>query len=395
MRNHELKLKLKLIQEAKEIDSYVINTRRYIHMYPETLFEELNTAKFIEENLQKIGYKTQRTARTGVITTLSGPVDGMTVALRADIDALNIVEENDIPFRSKNDGKMHACGHDAHAAMLLGAAKILFNNKEHLRGTIKLIFQPAEEGGAGAKKIIDERHLDNVDAIFGLHVWHDLPSGVIATRKGATLASSDRFTITITGEGGHAASPHQTIDPISVSTDIYNALQKIISREIDPLERCVLALPKLKGSDAHNIIPSIAILQGTFRSLTSKVREHVIRRIHEIVEGYSKAWRCTGTVEFSSLAYPSLINSDEVVDEVTNIIKELDKVKIMDQSMISEDFSFYLQKTKGAFITLGIYNENKGIIFPHHHPKFQVDESVLWKGTAVYSMLGFYPLFVG
>lgn len=392
MENHELKQKL--ILEAKKIEPFVIKTRRHIHMYPETLFEEENTAKFIEENLQEIGFNTQRTATTGVIATLSGPIDGMTVALRADIDALNVTEENNISYCSKNPGKMHACGHDAHSAMLLGAAKLLYENKAHLTGRIKLIFQPAEEGGAGAKKIIDEGHLDDVDTIFGIHIWHDLPSGVVATRKGPTLASSDRFTIIITGEGGHAASPHLTVDPISVSTDIYNALQKIISREIDPFEPRVLALPNLKGSDAHNIIPRSARLQGTFRSLNSKVREYVIKRIHEIVEGYSKAWRCTGTVEFSSLGYPPLINSDEVVDEVTNIIKELDDVETMNQSMISEDFAFYLQKTKGAFITLGTYNENKGIIFPHHHPKFQVDEDILWKGTAIYSMLGFYSLFV-
>jgi amidohydrolase len=386
-------LKLRLIQEAKELELYVIKMRRHIHMYPETVFEEENTAKFIEEELQQIGYKTQRTAGTGVITTLSNNSSNTTVALRADIDALNIQEENEVPYKSRNKGKMHACGHDAHTAMLLGAAKILFKYKEHLRGSVKLIFQPAEEGGGGAKKIIEDGQLENINAVFGIHVWQGLPSGLIGTRKGAVLASSDRFTIEITGKGGHVATPHQTVDPTSVLIDIYNALQKVISREVNPFDPRILALPKLGGSDAHNIIPSKAILQGTLRTLNPQVRKYIIKRIQEIVKGFSKAWRCNGIVKFDPMGYPILINDEETVDEVTKIIRELDDVKIMDQSMIGEDFAFYLQKTKGVFFTLGIYNEDKGITFPHHHPRFQVDEAVLWKGTALYALLGFFSSF--
>lgn len=389
-----IELKQKIIHEAKDLELYVIKTRRSIHMNPETAFEEENTAQLIEEELQKIGYMTQRTAKTGVVASVKGLNKGKTVALRADIDALNIIEENDIPYRSKNRGKMHACGHDSHTAMLLGAAKILFNNKKQLSGSLKLIFQPGEEGGGGAKKIIEEGHFDDVDAVFGVHVWQELPAGIIATREGAMLASSDRFTITITGKGGHVATPHQTIDPIAVVSNIYDALQKVVSREIDPFDPCILAVPMISGSAAHNIVPGVATLRGTFRTMNPKIREHITKRIQEVVEGYSKAWRCDGRVEFDPLAYPPLINNGETVNNIRVILQELDSVKIMNPSMIGEDFAFYLQKVNGAFLVLGIHNEEKGIIYPHHHPMFQIDESVLWKGTAIYSILGFYWLFI-
>ncbi|MHA2226801.1 MAG: M20 metallopeptidase family protein [Candidatus Hodarchaeales archaeon] len=386
-------LKKTLINEAKNLESHIIAIRRYLHMNPEIAFEETNTAKYIEEELNSIGLSTQRTVGTGVITTIKSEKKGKTIALRADIDALNIMEENVVDYKSKIPNRMHACGHDAHTAMLLGAAKIIFKYKDHLRGNIKLVFQPGEEGGGGGKKIVEEGHFRDVDTVFGIHVWRDLPSGIIATRKGAALASSDKFTITIIGKGGHVATPHQTIDPVSVLTDIYNALQKIVSREIDPFEPRLLAVPIIEGSKAFNVIPPKATLQGTFRTLNTEVREFIIKRIKEIVEGYSNAWRCKGTVEFRSIAYPPVINDEETVEKITIMLSELDEVKIMNQSMIGEDFAFYLQETKGALLTLGIFNEDKGIIFPHHHPRFQIDESVLWKGAAVYSILGFYFLF--
>ncbi len=386
-------LKMLLIKETKEIEPYIIETRRQIHMYPETAYDEKKTVKFIEEELNSLGFSTLRAVGTGVIGTLNNSENGLKVGLRADIDALNVFEENDVPYRSRIQGKMHACGHDGHIAMLLGAAKLLSKYKVHLKGQLKLIFQPAEEGGGGGKKIVEEGHLDDIDVIFGIHLWNDLPSGIIATRSGLTFASSDRFTITLKGKGGHAAAPHQTIDPTSVLSDIYNALQKIISREINPFEPKVLALPKFTGSSAHNVIPSIATLQGTLRTLNPQIRKYIKKRIQEIVEGYSKAWRCSGIVEFDELSYPPVINNEEIVNSIGFILQELDELRIMDQTMISEDFAFYLNKTKGAFLTLGINNKEKGIIYPHHHPKFQIDESVLWKGTAIYSILGFFSLY--
>ena len=391
MVNNELRQRI--IKDAKKLEKYVIDTRRHIHTYPETLFEEENTAQFIEGELQEIGIPTRRIVKTGVMGEIQGSKTGKTIALRADIDALNVQENTDLPYQSKNPGKMHACGHDAHTAMLLGAAKILFKNKDHLEGIVKLIFQPAEEGGGGAKLIIDDGHFQNIDAVFGIHVWSPLPSGVIGIRKGPVFASSDRFEINISGKGGHAAAPHQTFDPTSVMMDIYNALQKLVSREVDPFEPCVLSLPVLKGSDAHNIIPKESIIRGTLRSMNPNVRQFLRTRIVEVVKGYSSAWRCKGNVDFDPMAYPAVINDEAIVDSISVILEDLKDVQIMDQSMVGEDFSFYLHKTKGALITLGIQNEEKGIVYPHHHPKFQVDESVLWKGTAAYSILGFYGVF--
>ena len=207
----------------------------------------------------------------------------------------------------------------------------------------------------------------------------------------------DEFTILIEGKGGHAASPHLTIDPSSVLVDIYNALQKIITREIDPFENVIITTPMFEGSDAHNVISPVALLRGTFRTMSNEVRDHIVKRIKEIVEGYSTGWRCKGRVIFNDgdmIPYPPLINHDEAVDEVVTILAELDDIEEMKPSMGGEDFAFYLQEVKGAFLVLGIYNEEKGIIYPHHHPKFDVDEDVLWKGTATYALLGFYSSFI-
>ncbi|MHA2288833.1 MAG: M20 metallopeptidase family protein [Promethearchaeota archaeon] len=390
-------LKQILLQEAKEIESYVIKTRRYIHKHPETAFEEVKTRDFIEAELNTIGYETIRTARTGVIGILNGEKPGQTIALRADTDALNLTEENDVEYVSTIPGKMHACGHDAHSAMLLGAAKLVFKHRSDLSGTLKLIFQPAEEGGGGGKLICDEGHLDDVDRIFGIHVWRELETGLIGLRKGGMLASADAFTVIITGKGGHAAAPHQAIDPTAVLVDIYNALQKIVSREIDPFSDVIMTTPVIQGSDAFNVIPRLAKLKGTFRTMDPTVREHIVTRVPEIVQGYCEAWRCKGEVIFNEgdmIPYPPLINDAQAIDEIGIILKDTELEPVaMDPSMGGEDFAFYLQKTKGAFLTLGIYNEEKGITSPHHHPQFDVDEAVLWKGTALYSLLAFYPLF--
>ena len=388
------KIKKDLIKESKEIEQYIIAMRRQVHMWPETGYEEEKTRALIISELRNMGYTDfKRIAKTGVLVTIVGTNDdGLTVALRADMDALNLTEDNpDKPYQSKIPGKMHACGHDTHIAMLLGAAKLIIKNKEHIHGTIKLIFQPAEEGGGGGKLIVEEGHLDDVDAIFGLHIWRDDKYGLgeIATGKGGILASADEIKITIKGKGGHAASPHESIDPTSVLVDIYNALQKLITREIDPLEPVVLTTPMLNASNAHNIIPEIAIITGTFRTYNEEIRDYILKRAREIAEGYCNAWRCECKFETLQIPYPPLINHDETVDDVAEILKELDTVNTnMIPSMGGEDFAFYTRKTKGVFLLLGTHNEEKGIIYPHHHPKFDVDEEILWKGTATYALLG-------
>ncbi len=387
-------LKEIILNDAKKLESDIIRIRRHIHMHPETLYEEENTAKFIEDELTRIGIESHRIAGTGILATIKGSKKGKIVALRADIDALNVKEEAQVSYKSLVDGKMHACGHDAHTSMLLGAAKIITKYQNQLLGEVKLIFQPAEEGGGGAKKIITEGHFKNINWVFGIHVWAPLPSGTIGIRKGPIFASSDRFHITISGKGGHAAAPHQTIDPTSVSVDIYNALQKIVSREVDPFEPCVLSVPVFEASKAHNVIPTSTRIRGTLRTFNPEVRSFIRSRIEEVVKGYSSAWRCSSNVEFDPMSYPPVINDEKTVDTLFEILQDVSDIQIMDQTMVGEDFSFYLQETKGVFLTLGIRNEAKGIIFPHHHPKFQVDEDILWKGTAIYTLLGFINSFL-
>lgn len=382
-------LEERIIGRAKELESYVIDKRRDFHRHPELRFEELRTSSIVEEELRKLGYDVTKAAQTGVIGLLSGKGNGKTIALRADMDALPIVEENDTPYKSEVPGKMHACGHDAHTAMLLGAAKILSEIKEQLAGKVKLIFQPAEEGGAGAKAVLDEGHLDDVNAIFGIHVWAHLPSGVIATRKGPFMASSDGYIIKINGKGGHAASPHLAIDPTNPATDIYNALQKIVSRYVNPLHPVVISTPVMKGSQGYNVIPDEVEIMGTLRTFDMELRDRIIRKIEDIVKYYSKAWDCEGTFELFRVSYPPTVNAPEMADFVAEVAKPIGPVVEAEMTMGAEDFAFYLQKVKGAFIFLGIRNEEKGITYPHHHPKFDVDEGVLWKGVALYSLLAY------
>ncbi len=380
-------------KEAQDIESNLIEMRRHFHMHPETMYDEENTALFIENELKNIGFSPVRIAGTGITALLKGTRGGKTIGLRSDMDALNITEKNDKSYISKIPGKMHACGHDAHMACLLGAARILWKFKEFIQGNIKFIFQPAEEGGAGAYKMINEGVIDDVDEIFGLHVWSPLDSGKIGIRSGPIMASSDLFEIKIIGKGGHAAFPHLCIDPSAIVPDIYDAFQKILTREIDPLENAVISIPVFKGSNAHNVIPSKFILQGTIRTLNPTIRDYIIKRMHEILKGYAEAWRCKAELKFIEPSYPTVINDEDLTEKISEILAPLGPIINIPPSMGGEDFSFYQQKVKGVFLFLGIKNIEKNIIHPHHHPKFDIDEEVLWKGAAIYSLLGFNNSF--
>ncbi|MCX8186891.1 MAG: amidohydrolase, partial [Sulfolobales archaeon] len=358
----------------------------------ELRYEEFKTSQLVLDELTSMGVQAFRVAGTGVVGLVKGRGEGDVIALRADMDALPIQEEGDVPYKSRVAGKMHACGHDAHVAMLLGAAKVLSKFRDSFRGAVKLIFQPAEEGGAGAERIIREGVLDDVKAIYGIHVWAELPSGVIATRKGAMNASATSFMIRIKGLGGHAAHPELTKDPTTPAVDIYNALQKVVSRNVDPFTPIVISTPRLEGSNASNVIPDEAKIYGTLRTFDLSLRDQVLRRMEAIVKHYSLAWDCVGTLEVTDVSYPPVINDAEHADFVLSVAKKLGEVREAPMSMGAEDFSYYLQKVKGAFIILGIKNEGKGIIYPHHHPKFDVDEEVLWKGTALHALLAYNQL---
>ncbi len=385
----------RILEYSRSLSSYVIDLRRKTHMYPELRFEEFKTSQLVLNELNSMGIQAYRAAGTGVIGLIKGMEGGDVVALRADMDALPIQEENDVPYRSRIPGKMHACGHDAHVAMLLGAAKVLSEFKDYLRGSVKLIFQPAEEGGAGARRLVDEGVLDDVKAIYGIHVWAELPSGVIATRKGPMNASATSFMIRIKGLGGHAAHPELTKDPTTPAVDICSAIQKVVSRNVDPFTPIVISTPRFEGSNASNVIPDEVKIYGTLRVFDMDLRDKVLKRLETIVRHYSLAWECEGSLEVTEITYPPVINSSEHAEFVMEIAKKLGGVREASMSMGAEDFSYYLQKVGGAFIVLGIKNEGKGIIYPHHHPKFDVDEDVLWKGAALHALLAYNYLKLG
>ncbi len=378
----------RIVELSKSLNDYIVSIRREVHAYPELRFEEFRTSELVFNELKSLGIDVYRVGGTGVVGVVRGRGD-TTVALRADMDALPIQEENDVPYKSRVPGKMHACGHDAHVAMLLGAAKVLVSVKEYLRGSVKLIFQPAEEGGAGAKKLVEEGVLDGVKAVFGIHVWAELPSGVIATRRGPMNASATSFMIRIKGLGGHAAHPELTKDPTAPAVDIYNAIQKVVTRNVDPFTPIVISTPRFEGSNASNVIPDEVRIYGTLRVFDLGLRDRVLKRIEDIVKYYSLAWGCEGTLEITEVSYPPVINDSELADFVLRIASKLGEVREAPMSMGAEDFSYYLEKVPGVFIILGIRNEGKGIIYPHHHPKFNVDEDILWRGTALHALLAY------
>ena len=379
-----------IVRMAKALENYVIERRRYFHMYPELRYEEYRTSEVVASELKSLGYEIRRAAGTGVIGILRCG-DGPVVALRADMDALPIQEENDVPYRSRVPGKMHACGHDAHTAMLLGAARILASIKSSLKGTIKLIFQPAEEGGLGAKKIVEEGHLNDVEAIFGIHVWSDLPTGYVGIKEGPLLAAADTFTVKIKGKGGHGAAPHQAIDPIVAAADIINAYQKIVSREVSHLSPVIISVTQVTAGTTFNVIPQEAVMKGTIRTLDENTRDYVLRRMKEVTEAYARAMRCTGEFTVGPEYVPATVNDPELADFAREVIKSVGIAKLVEVKpmMVSEDFSFYTTKAKGLFLVLGVRSEEKGITYPHHHPRFDVDESALYIGTAMYALLAY------
>ncbi len=374
------------VSEAKRIEKEIISWRRDFHMHPELGYEEERTSKIVEEHLRGWGYSIKRVG-TGIIADIGR--GKKTIALRADMDALPVMEENDVPYKSKVPEKMHACGHDAHTAMLLGAAKIIAGHRDELNGRVRLIFQPAEEGGNGAVKMIEGGALKGVDAIYGLHVWMGLPSGVIGIRDGPFLAGAGIFAGKITGKGGHGASPHETTDPIPVMAEAILAFQTIASRNVPPVETGVVSVTSVHGGTAFNVIPEEVEFKGTFRFFKPEIGELIQRRMREILEGVAAAHRTGYELSVRELT-PPVVNNTEMADFARETAEKYGlKYDDVAPSMGAEDFAFYLQEAPGAFLTLGIRNEKKGIIYPHHHPRFNVDEGVLHLGTAMEAALAF------
>ncbi|RLF85166.1 amidohydrolase [Thermococci archaeon] len=374
------------LKEALKIKDQIIAWRRDFHMHPELGYEEERASKIVEEHLREWGYTIKRVG-TGIIADIGN--GEKKIALRADMDALPVQEENDVPYKSRTPGKMHACGHDAHTAMLLGAAKIIAEHKEELPNKVRLIFQPAEEGGNGALKMIEGEGLEGVDAIFGLHVWMELPSGIVGVREGPVMAGVGRFDVEIEGKGGHGASPHETIDPVPIAAQAILAFQTIISRNLNPLESGVVSVGTIKAGEAFNVIPERVYMNGTYRFFTQETKKLIEKRIEEVLKGIVLANNASYKLKIEEVAPPT-INDPQMASLAKRVAQKLGlKVDDVPKSMGSEDFAFYLQKVPGAFIALGIKNEEKGITHPHHHPKFNVDEEVLPLGTALEVGLAF------
>ena len=378
-----------ILSKANEIKPWILEKRRKIHRHPELMYEEFETSKLVQETLTDLGIPFQKDiAITGVVGMI-GDGNGPCIALRADMDALPIHEETEVDFKSEIDGKMHACGHDCHTAMLLGAARILKENEGLIKGTIKLIFQPAEEGGAGGKMMRDEGVLTNPDVqqIFGLHVAGQLPTGMLASREGTLLAAAGSLKIIVKGNGGHAAAPHNTIDPIITGSKIVVELQSIISRELNPLESGVISVTMMNGGDAWNVIPSTMELQGTIRSLTLEGLLTLQRRVKEVSESIAIANRCEAEVTFPGHDYPPTVNDVNCWELGKSVGKEIlgeDKVIDMPPIMGGEDFAYYTQKIPGCFAFLGVSNPEIDAIYDVHHPMFKVDEEALPLGSAIH-----------
>jgi amidohydrolase len=379
-----------LRNDIDEILPGVIADRRHFHENPELAFEEFETAKFVADRLQQLGLEDIKTGvgGTGVTGLIKGKKgDGKVVMLRADMDALPIDEENDVDYKSGVAGKMHACGHDAHTAMLLGVARILMDRRDDFKGTVKVLFQPAEEvPPGGAIEMIRDGALEepHVDACLGLHVASDMPAGQIAVRSGPGSAGSDRFRAIIQGKGGHAARPQSAIDPVVVASQVVLALQTLVSRETDPMESAVVSTTAIQAGDAFNVIPDTAELRGTVRTLSPDVRDHMSKRLPEVIKGVASALGGEAKVEHI-LGYPSLQNDEEMA----NITREAAIEAVGEESVIEgelgmggEDFSYFSLERPSCFFRCGTRNEERGIVWGHHHPKFDTEEEGFVNGMA-------------
>ncbi|MEM4098066.1 MAG: amidohydrolase [Candidatus Micrarchaeaceae archaeon] len=377
----------KIIDLSNNKKNEIIELRELLHSQPELAHREFSTNKILLEYLQKLDLDIKSpVAGTGIIATLRGKGKGKTVAIRADMDALPIQEENNLPFKSLHDGIMHACGHDAHMSMVYGAIKVLSDLKDQFDGNIRVIFQPAEEEGTlgGAKPMIEEGALKDVDYILGMHVWEDLPEGKIGYKAGPLLASADMFNAMIIGKGGHAASPHMAVDPIVISARIIETLQTIASREIDPLESVVITIGSINGGSAPNVIPERVELRGTIRTLNNEIRNTMEQRLKRIFDGITRSSNATFDLRYI-YGYPATINDKKVTEIVKESLSNLfgaDTIVEVKPTLAGEDFSYYLQRTPGTYLVLGLYNEKLGYIYPTHNPKFNLNENILPIGAA-------------
>ena len=365
---------------------FIIQTRRDLHRIPETAYTERKTSAYVTDALTREGLQVQsEIARFGVVGLMDTKKPGPTLMIRADMDALPIEEATGLPFTSIHPGAMHACGHDAHMAMVLGAARVLSGMRDKLNGNIKFLFQPAEEGPGGAKPMIDAGVMENpgVDYALGCHVWPGIPEGVIGIKPGVFMAAMNRFDIKIIGEGGHGAMPHLCVDALEVATQVVGALQRIVSRQMNPLHPTVLTIGRFHAGTAFNIIPSVAEMSGTTRTFDTETWKNLEVRIEKVVRGICEAMGAQYELNFQ-FSYPPTVNDDAFSQRVRACAEKVvggDRVVEPEPTMGGEDMSYYLQKAKGCFFALGVGREGGANL---HHSKFDLNEDVLLIGTEMY-----------
>jgi amidohydrolase len=377
------------LEDAQALRDEIVSIRRDLHMHPELGFQEVRTARIVAEKLGELGYEVATgVGKTGVVGILQGGQPGdRTVLLRFDMDALPIEEANDVPYRSQTPGVMHACGHDAHVAVGIGVANVLMKHRDQIPGTIKLMFQPAEEGLGGAKAMIDDGVLKGpkVDVALGLHVMSSMPVGKVAYRTGPMMAASDRFDVLVKGRGGHGAHPEQTIDAVMIAAHIVVALQTIVARNLNPEEIGVVTVGAIHAGEASNVIAETAQLRGTIRSFTPETRELLHRRVKEICMGVAATFGAEAEVT-SVYGVDATVNAEApsgVVYQAAAALVGEENIDTNYRTTGGEDFSAVLAAVPGNFFMLGVRNDERGLNFPHHNPRFDIDESSLPTGVAI------------
>jgi amidohydrolase len=393
--------------EVEVLREQLVAWRRDFHKHPELGFQEHRSARLIADRLCELGYQVQTgVANTGVVGLLEGEQrsaeqasteahpkpahrsPGPVVMLRFDMDALPVTEENEAEYVSRNPGVMHACGHDGHMAMGLGVATLMAQRRDGMAGTLKLVFQPGEEGMNGAEVMVHEGVLENPrpDVFLATHVWNEKPVGTVDVTPGAVMAAAEKWTCTVRGKGGHGALPHQTVDPIAATAQIVTALQTVVSRNVSPLETAVVTVGAVHGGDAFNVIPSQVDLSGTIRTCSPEMREMVLRRVREVIEGVAVACGAEAELEIVPLT-PAVINDAgvaEVVRAAAEAVVGPENVSSGERTMGSEDAAFFMREVPGCYFFLGSANAERGLDAPHHNPRFDFDEDALPLGVAVF-----------
>lgn len=382
-------------QEVEHVYPQMVAWRRYLHEHPELPFHEENTSRMVGDILAGYGIEVERNVGGfGVVGILKGANPGPTIALRADMDALPIQEENEIPYKSKVPNVMHACGHDAHTATLLGVAKILSKYRDAINGTVKFIFQPAEEEApGGAIRMIADGVLEGVDVIFANHVLSSMRLGHFTVPMGSATASSDYVEIKIIGKGGHSSAPHSAVNPIVIGAIVIDQIHILMSQKVDPLQPAVAAITMFNSGVAINVIPSEATIAGTVRTFSPAQRENVKRYLKNILDHVTVTYGATYELHYQE-GYPALLNSEKETEIVREVLNNIGGLEVVESPpiMASEDFSYYLQHVPGVYFYTGSSTDDPNTQFPHHHPRFNIDERVMKNSAKAFLSIVYYYL---